>query len=176
MNKNSSANDVGPSIYADGKVIGIQDPEYAKLIGRAFVYLVQNLNALEEQNKRYRGLIERLLGDLKLVQTDLMAVSVEMEKIEKHGWLTKEHRTIFLRAQKIIHRFTGKKVSKERQAIYEEINKTVKHLRSQGAQGAFTEAVRIVAKKHKKQPEKLYRSFVKYKNRLYVKSPKRRQP
>jgi hypothetical protein len=162
----------GMAFYDSGKVIAKGDPEYIDRLENFVRKLVKDASALETQNAHYKDVIDRLLKDLKIVQTVLLALSTT---IKKGGLLTKEQRAMLVRAQKIVQRFSGKKVSKKMQAIYDEIEKVVKELRSQGAQGAFSEAARIVAKRHNKNAVKLYKSFIKHKNLLYVKYPKRRK-
>jgi molecular chaperone GrpE (heat shock protein) len=138
-------------------------------------------------DKEYIELLETIAAELaQAVFESKISDGVKIQELLEHSAKVAEHlprlrwgfEKITALAEKAIQRaekYSGKKVSKKRQAIYDEIEKVHKGLQSQGAQGAYTEATRIVAKKHKQNSEKLYRSFIKYKNTLYVKSPKRRK-
>ncbi len=67
-------------------------------------------------------------------------------------------------------KFMGKKVLKTRINMYEEIEKKYRELNEEGADTAYITATNIVAKKHGESRQKLYQSFMKYKNRQNAKS------
>jgi hypothetical protein len=67
-------------------------------------------------------------------------------------------------------KFKGKKVSSERAKIYKEIEEKYVELNEDGAKIGYSTAVNIIAKKHGKSADKLYRAFKKYQNRRYAKS------
>lgn len=160
----------GLFIFHAGATIRRGDPEYVKELEKAFVSVVLRLGSFEEQNTKYSDLIKRLLAEQKHTAETLRDIMSQMAATKPEDFLTREQKTAIARGQK----FIGKKVSPARQAIYDEIERVRTGLLSSGAQGDYSDAAGIVAKKHQKQAERLYRSFMKYKNRRYAKSPRKR--
>jgi len=77
------------------------------------------------------------------------------------------------RAEEIIkqhEKFMGKKILKTRINMYKEIEKKYHELNEEGANAAYVTATNIVAKKNGESRQKLYQSFMKYKNRQNAKS------
>jgi hypothetical protein len=71
---------------------------------------------------------------------------------------------------KRLNKFSGKKVSKENEDIYKEIEDTYKILNEDGLEVSYTNATKKIARKHRKQFKSLYPAFMKWKNRHYAKS------
>jgi hypothetical protein len=69
-----------------------------------------------------------------------------------------------------LSKFKGKKVSKTRMKIYEEIKKKYSELNKEGANVGYKTATNIIANKHKKTSEKLYQAFKKWQIRQNTKT------
>ena len=67
-------------------------------------------------------------------------------------------------------KFKGKKISKENQGLYEEIESVHLELTQEFGETPYRFACNKVAKIHKKNQKSLYSSFMKWKNSRYAKS------
>jgi hypothetical protein len=159
------------SIYFKArKLFKGEDAKTAKSLVSDLWKLGKAIRAVKKAQEYYRKHPVMLVAVL-LSEQELLS---QLFANHSMGELTPEQQTAVMQAEEIRQRFTGKKITKERMIIYGEIEDEHRDSRSKGALGNYKEATRIVAKKHAMNPEKLYKSFLKYKNQLYANSPKKR--
>jgi predicted phage gp36 major capsid-like protein len=111
---------------------------------------------------------------LKKLATSIDELRVAYIKELVYRW-NAEHRIESLtekqdKINKRLEKFSGKKVSKENEDIYKEIEDVHRMLNEEGLDISWTNATKKIARKHRKQFKLLYPAFMKWKNRNYAKS------
>ena len=128
----------------------------------------------DKQREAFVGFMKhmfyQIVSRLREVQS---AQKVSTEAIEAANEIKEKFSKLYPEILKVMehsNKFKGKKITAKTEKMYHEIERVHNDLKKEYGETNYTMAVFKVAKKHKKNSKNLYANFMKWKNRLYVKS------
>lgn len=116
---------------------------------RQSVQLIANIDG----NRRTKEVLGDMLKDNEKMQKAMVSLAIGVEQLKAHA-----------------KKFKGKKLSKDTQKLYDEIDSEYENLKAKTGELPWSMAVRAVTHRRRKIFKTVYPAYMKHKNRLYAKS------